>query len=109
MVGTMTDPLPSRGHRRSPPLERPLKLTVSYTHSCNLDCRVCYARCTRHPSDRELTAAEWMRILDEALDSGVISVMFEGGEPLNRPDFLAVLRHCATRAMTRLRTNATLA
>ncbi len=34
--------------------------------------------------------------------------MFEGGEPLHRPDFLGVLAHCARRVMTRLRTNATL-
>lgn len=94
--------------RRSPPLERPIKITVSYTHSCNLDCRVCYAGCTGVPSSRELPAAAWCRILDDAIESGVMSVMFEGGEPLHRPDFPTVLAHVATRAMTRLRTNATL-
>ena len=93
---------------RSPPLQRPVKITISYTHSCNLDCKVCYAQCTREPSERELPAAAWRRIIDDSLDSGVISIMFEGGEPLHRPDFLDTLRHCATRAMTRLRTNATL-
>ena len=93
---------------RSPVLERPIKLTISYTHTCNLDCRVCYARCGREPSEREVQGAEWRRIIDDALDAGVISLMFEGGEPLVRADFLDVLRHCAPRAMTRLRTNATL-
>lgn len=93
---------------RSPPLERPIKLTISYTHTCNLDCRVCYARCGREPSTRELPGDEWKRVIDDALESGVISIMFEGGEPLIRPDFPDVLRHCASRAMTRLRTNATL-
>lgn len=92
----------------SPPLQRPIKLTISYTHSCNLQCRVCYAGCSRDPSGREVPAAEWMRIVDDAIGSGVISFMFEGGEPLNRPDVLDVIRHCGTRAMTRLRTNATL-
>lgn len=93
---------------RSPPLQRPIKITISYTHSCNLDCRVCYAQCTRTPSARELPGETWRRILDDALDSGVMSVMFEGGEPLHRADFPEVLAHCASRAMTRLRTNATL-
>ena len=93
---------------RSPPLERPIKLTISYTHSCNLDCQVCYARCGREPSVGEVPGAEWKRIIDDALESGVISLMFEGGEPLVRADFLDVLRHCGSRAMTRLRTNATL-
>lgn len=89
-------------------LERPLKVTVSYTHSCNLACRICYAGCTRNPSSRELDAETWRRVLDRCIDDGVISIMFEGGEPLHRPDFLEVLAHCTPRAMTRLRTNATL-
>lgn len=93
---------------RSPPLERPVKVTISYTHSCNLDCRVCYARCTRDASPREIGAATWLRLIDELIEAGVISVMFEGGEPLHRADFRIVLRHAARRAMTRLRTNATL-
>lgn len=101
-------PSPRTPAHRSPALERPIKITISYTHSCNLDCRVCYARCTRQPSARELPSATWRRILDDALESGVMSVMFEGGEPLHRPDFLDTLAHVAPRAMTRLRTNATL-
>ena len=93
---------------RSPPLERPIKLTISYTHTCNLNCRVCYAGCNRRPQSDEVPGSEWKRIIDDALASGVISLMFEGGEPLFRSDFIDVLGHCATRAMTRLRTNATL-
>jgi radical SAM protein with 4Fe4S-binding SPASM domain len=93
---------------QSPALTRPIKLTISYTHTCNLDCKVCYAQCGKQPSESEVQGADWKRIIDDALDSGVISLMFEGGEPLVRNDFLDVLRHCGSRAMTRLRTNATL-
>lgn len=89
-------------------LERPIKATISYTHSCNLDCRVCYANCGREASAREIPGETWKRLLDRMLDDGVISLMFEGGEPLHRPDFLGVLAHVARRAMTKLRTNATL-
>ncbi|SHI67210.1 radical SAM additional 4Fe4S-binding SPASM domain-containing protein [Roseomonas rosea] len=92
----------------SPPLHRPMKVTIGYTQSCNLDCRVCYADCTRTPSARELPAATWTGLLDEFFEAGVISVMIEGGEPLHRPDVLEVIAHAAPRAMTRLRTNATL-
>ncbi|MBR0666061.1 radical SAM protein [Roseomonas hellenica] len=92
----------------SPPLHRPMKVTIGYTQSCNLDCRVCYADCTRDPSPRELPAATWVRLLDEFFEAGVISIMIEGGEPLHRPDILDVIAHAAPRAMTRLRTNATL-
>ncbi|MGE0223214.1 MAG: radical SAM/SPASM domain-containing protein [Acetobacteraceae bacterium] len=89
-------------------LERPLKVTISYTHSCNQDCRICYAGCTPTPGDRELSGEVWRRVIDDFIEAGVISIMFEGGEPLHRPDFLDVLRHCARRAMTKVRTNATL-
>jgi radical SAM protein with 4Fe4S-binding SPASM domain len=94
--------------RGSPRLERPIKVTISFTHSCNLACRVCYAQCTAQASSRELSGEAWLGVIDELLDAGVISIMFEGGEPLHRADFPMVLRHCAPGAMTRLRTNATL-
>jgi radical SAM protein with 4Fe4S-binding SPASM domain len=89
-------------------LEKPLKATISFTHSCNLDCRVCYANCTPVPSSREIPGRIWMTLIDGMLDDGVISLMFEGGEPLHRSDFLDVLRRCTPRALTKLRTNATL-
>ena len=89
-------------------LERPLKVTVSYTHTCNQACRICYANCTPVRSERELSGEAWRELLDRCIADGVISIMFEGGEPLHRPDFLGVLAHCAPRAMTKLRTNATL-
>jgi radical SAM protein with 4Fe4S-binding SPASM domain len=89
-------------------LERPLKVTISYTHSCNLDCAVCYAGCTRRPSRRELTGRAWKRFIDHRIEEGVISFLFEGGEPFNRADFLGVVRGCARRALVRVRTNGTL-
>ena len=92
-------------HQNPYRLDAPVKVTVSYTASCPMDCRHCYADCSRKWNDRELTAGEWMRFLDERIDAGVVSILFEGGEPLARPDFLDVLAHCAPRALTRVRTN----
>ena len=89
-------------------LSKPLKVTISYTHTCNLACRHCYAGCTPEPSPRELSGAEWAAFIDYLIDNDVISLLFEGGEPLHRPDFLAVLRHCSRRLLTRVRTNGTL-
>lgn len=86
-------------------LEAPVKLTVSYTASCPLDCRHCYADCATDTGHGELTTQEWIRFLDERLEAGVISLLFEGGEPLARSDFLDVLASCAPRALTRVRTN----
>jgi len=89
-------------------LETPVKVTISFTHSCNLDCRHCYASCTRAPAPRELTTAEWLAFIDYLYENDVIALLFEGGEPFHRPDFMDVVRHCARRFMVRIRTNGTL-
>jgi radical SAM protein with 4Fe4S-binding SPASM domain len=89
-------------------LARPLKVTISYTHTCNLDCALCYAGCHGEKTRRELDGAFWKRFLDLRIAEGIISVLFEGGEPLLRPDFLDVVGHCADRILTRVRTNGTL-
>src|SRR3712207_326342 len=91
-----------------PLLERPLKVTISYTHTCNLDCALCYADCGRGQPSDELAADEWIAFIDRSIADGVIAVYFEGGEPLYRRDFLSVVAHAGRRAMTMLRTNGTL-
>jgi radical SAM protein with 4Fe4S-binding SPASM domain len=85
-------------------LEAPVKITISYTARCPLDCRHCYARCGESTAG-ELSGREWREFLDNRLEAGVISILFEGGEPLARPDFLEVLAHCSPRALTRVRSN----
>jgi len=93
---------------RGPYFRTPPKITISFTESCNLRCKHCYADCGRSPSTRELGGAEWMRFIDYLLEHQFISVYFEGGEPLHRADFRDVLRHCARNLMTMVRTNGTL-
>ncbi|MCO6414665.1 radical SAM protein [Siccirubricoccus sp. KC 17139] len=99
---------PPKPPHRNPVLERPLKVTLSFTDSCNLNCRHCYADCSATPKPDELSAAEWCGILDRLEADGVIGLYIEGGEPLHRPDFLDVLRHAAGRFHIQLRTHGTL-
>ena len=90
-------------------LDRPIKVTISFTDRCNLSCRYCYADCAEEPSRRELTSKQWIDLIDEYYDIGIISLLFEGGEPLTRlPSLMVILRHCAGKFLTRVRTNATL-
>jgi radical SAM protein with 4Fe4S-binding SPASM domain len=49
-----------------------------------------------------------MRLIDYLVDNGFMAVTFEGGEPLHRQDFMAVLRYSARKLLTWFRTNATL-
>lgn len=87
----------------SPPL-----VALSFTESCNLDCRHCYSDCARRPKPDEMTTLEWERVIDELHEDGVIQFYIEGGEPLWREDFLPLLSRAARRAMTLLRTHGTL-
>jgi radical SAM protein with 4Fe4S-binding SPASM domain len=88
-------------------LESPLKLTVCLTETCNLDCRPCYADCHASKARRELDGQAWHRLLDDAVDDGVVALYFEGGEPLLHPGFLDIARHVSDRAYIMLRTHAT--
>jgi radical SAM protein with 4Fe4S-binding SPASM domain len=89
-------------------LDAPVKLTVCLTECCNLHCRPCYADCHVTKARRELDTAAWRRVLDEAIDGGVIALYFEGGEPLLHPGFLDIARHVSGRAYVMLRTHGTL-
>ena len=91
-----------------PQFETPPKITISVTNTCNLDCRHCYGRCTRDPSAQELGTQEWMDFIDYLHANEFIQIYFEGGEPFHRPDFTELLRYCAPRFMTLVRTNGTL-
>ena len=90
-----------------PQLEQPIKMTISVTNACHLRCAHCYSDCTAAPVAAELTTRDWLRIVDEAVDAGVMAVMIEGGEPLLRPDLFEILDHCARRTLVWLRTHAT--
>lgn len=93
---------------RPPHFETPPLVALSYTESCNLDCRHCYGDCATEAKPDELSGEEWARIVDQLIADGVIQFYIEGGEPLWRPDFLDVLGHAARKAMTLLRTHGTL-
>lgn len=102
-------PVPPVPRKNPYHLERPLKVTLSCTQTCNLDCKHCYADCDPARAGDEMRADEWRALVDGLIDDGVVSLFIEGGEPFRRTDdLLALLRHCARRMMTRIRTNGTL-
>jgi radical SAM protein with 4Fe4S-binding SPASM domain len=89
-------------------LEKPLKLSICYTETCNLSCHHCYADCSSEKARAELTADEWDRFLNEISELGVVYLYIEGGEPFHRPDFLSFLASASNRFFTEIRTNGTL-
>src|SRR5262245_6024084 len=89
-------------------LEKPLKLSICYTETCNLSCQHCYADCSSDKASAELGVDEWSRFLDEIAELGVVYLYIEGGEPFHRADFLPFLTSASSRFFTEIRTNGTL-
>jgi len=69
---------------------RPLiHVTAELTRRCTFSCPHCYCRLPQDDAAaaRELSGAEWKRILTEAAEEGAVTLLVTGGEPLLHPDF----------------------
>lgn len=80
-----------------PPLEPPLGLLAELTHRCPLRCPYCSNPLELEQAARELSAAEWGRVFEEAAALGVLQLHLSGGEPAARRDLEAIVAH-ASRA-----------
>lgn len=79
----------------------PLRVYWELTRACDLACRHCRAEAIRERGRDELTTAECTRILDELATAGPPAphVIFTGGDPLKRPDLLALVEHGVRRGL----------
>jgi radical SAM protein with 4Fe4S-binding SPASM domain len=89
--------------RAIPHLDKPFKLTICVTQTCNMDCKLCYADCH---TKTELTTQQWKDFIDNLVAEGFLHIYFEGGEPFHRPDFEEILAHCSRKLFVAIRTHA---
>lgn len=76
---------------------------------CNLHCVHCYSHSRNQGYPDELTTREGLTLIDNLADFGVPVILFSGGEPLMRPDILALIRHARSRNVRAvISTNGTL-
>ena len=79
-------------HERASQNRMPISATVEVTMRCNLHCQHCYIpleqRKAKHPD--ELSLDEFKRVFSEFADAGTLWLLFTGGEPFLRPDFLDI-------------------
>lgn len=71
----------------------PVQSNFELTPRCNFRCKMCYVRLDAEEiplQGRELSTAEWIRLGEQAVDAGTLSVTLTGGEPLMRPDFAEI-------------------
>lgn len=89
-------------------LAAPLVAWIELTRACNLPCKHCYIS-AGHKRSNELSTAEILALLEQLRSQGVFVVVFLGGEPLLRTDFLTIVRHAnALGLVISIGTNGTL-
>jgi pyrroloquinoline quinone biosynthesis protein E len=74
-------------------LAPPLAILLELTHRCPLQCPYCSNPIELERAKGELSTAEWMRVLDEAAELGILQVHFSGGEPAVRRDLPDLVAH----------------
>ena len=72
----------------------PVSVTIELTRRCPLSCLHCYLPETRGRAEpgRELSTAQWGKILRELAGAGGLYLVITGGEPLLRPDLPELCR-----------------
>jgi PqqA peptide cyclase len=88
---------PSLGPTAGETYAIPLAVLAELTHRCPLQCPYCSNPLILDPSSKELSTAEWLRVIDELAEIGVLQIHFSGGEPAARKD-LEQLVAAANRA-----------
>lgn len=75
--------------------ERPFIVIWEMTRACELACKHCRASAIAHRDERELTTQEAKALADEIAQWGRPRpvVVFTGGDPLMRPDFLELVKY----------------
>ena len=72
------------------------------TPLCNFDCRMCYVHLTKGQMEREaqlLTVQQWIDIMGQAVDAGLMHADLTGGECLSYPGFKEVYLYLRSRGV----------
>lgn len=80
-------------------LDAPIGLLAELTHRCPLQCPYCSNPLQLERAGNELATQDWLRVLDEAADLGVLQVHLSGGEPTLRRDLEQIVARSAARGL----------
>jgi pyrroloquinoline quinone biosynthesis protein E len=78
---------------------RPYTLIAEISYRCPLHCTYCSNPVDFRAHAAEMPTEDWLRVLSEAADLGVLQVHFTGGEPLSRSDLEALVARAHERGM----------
>ncbi|WIY06049.1 pyrroloquinoline quinone biosynthesis protein PqqE [Amycolatopsis mongoliensis] len=74
----------------------PLGLLAELTHRCPLHCPYCSNPVELVARAAELSTEDWLSVLSQARELGVLQVHLSGGEPLARPDLPSLVAHASS-------------
>jgi pyrroloquinoline quinone biosynthesis protein E len=70
----------------------PVAVLLEVTHRCPLQCPYCSNPVELDKPKSELSTEEWVRVLHEMPDLGILQVHFSGGEPMARKDIVELVQ-----------------
>lgn len=77
----------------------PVEGNIELTFRCVLRCKHCYTACNQYP-ELEMSAPEWCRLIDEAVELGMLELLITGGDPMLRGDvFKKVYSHAKSHGL----------
>jgi len=89
-------PVVKLGMRRLFRQKSPFQMTLSLTNRCNFRCVYCEIPLQQR---EEMTAAEWLAVIDDLHAGGMGRASIIGGEPLVRKDVGDIVRHLKRRGI----------
>jgi pyrroloquinoline quinone biosynthesis protein E len=73
---------------------QPYGMLAEVTHRCPLHCVYCSNPLALLERQDELATDDWLRVINQAADLGVVQVHLSGGEPLVRGDLETLVAEC---------------
>lgn len=74
-------------------------LIAELTHRCPLQCAYCANPVEMVRPTEELSTAEWLDVIDQAAEIGILQLHLTGGEPMARRDLTDIIAHAARRGL----------
>jgi len=75
-------------------LQSPLTIKWGITRKCNLNCKTCYSK---KMIGKEISKKEALKVIDQLYALGIPHIIFGGGEPLCRGDFLEIVKYATNK------------
>jgi radical SAM protein with 4Fe4S-binding SPASM domain len=78
-------------------LYRPLSMHLKLTDACQRTCRYCSVELDR--SRDNIATERWLRLVEEGIDNGVVTISYLGGDPLLHRGLYELIRYAVGRGI----------